>query len=169
VAGAVFVRPLAAQDTSRVRRDTVLRITVPSRADSLRIRDSLARDSAIKADTIKAPIARAEMPPLIGIASPFRWNRAELFASGALTVQDLLDRMPGVTTMRSGWIASPSVGAFEGDVRRVRVFIDGVERDAIDPRSDGVLDLTQIALWSFEEPRSSAARARCAFTCELGA
>ena len=134
-----------------MRRDTVLRITVPSRADSLRIRDSLARDSAIKADTIKAPIARAEMPPLIGIASPFRWNRAELFASGALTVQDLLDRMPGVTTMRSGWIASPSVGAFEGDVRRVRVFIDGVERDAIDPRSDGVLDLTQIALWSFEE------------------
>jgi len=36
-------------------------------------------------------------------------------------------------------------------VRRVRVFFDGLELKSIDPRTGGVLDLTQINLWSAED------------------
>jgi hypothetical protein len=145
---------LTAQDTARVRRDTTLRIPVPARADSLLRRDSLARarrDSIARTDTARAPLAHAESPPVSGIGSTLRWNRADLFATGALTVQDLLERVIGATTLRSGWIASPAVAAYLGDVRRVRVFYDGVERDELDPRGGGALDLAQINLWSLED------------------
>ena len=116
------------------------------------MRDSLARrQAAAKADTAKAPLAHAESPPVFGIASTMRWDRADLFATGAITVQDLLDRVIGVTTLRAGWIAAPAVAAYLGDVRRVRVFYDGVERDELDPRAGGPLDLTQINLWSLDD------------------
>jgi hypothetical protein len=158
------LQALGAQDTTRVRRDTTIKIPAPPHADSIMRRDSLARldslrrrdslarrDSIVRADTARAPLAHAESPPAFGIASTMRWNRAELFATGALTVQDLLDRVVGVTPLRSGWIAAPAVAAYLGDVRRVRVYYDGVERDELDPRAGGALDLSQINLWSIED------------------
>src|SRR5207245_2464292 len=38
-----------------------------------------------------------------------------------------------------------------GDVRRIRVFYDGIAVDPLDPRSPDVLDLTQFPLWSLED------------------
>jgi hypothetical protein len=38
-----------------------------------------------------------------------------------------------------------------GDVRRVRVYYDGVEMTGMDPRGQAVLDLTQINLWAVED------------------
>jgi hypothetical protein len=153
----------AKRDTSRVRRDSTRRDTavvrIPARptADSV-LRDSLAkRDSlhppVLRRDTIKAPYTRAPMPVPLEIGQSLIYDRAALFASGAVTLQDLLDRIPGITGLRSGWLASPMVSAFLGDVRRVRVFFDGIEYDEIDPRTGGILDLTQVALWTFEELR----------------
>jgi hypothetical protein len=150
-------------DTARVRRDSVRRdsavITVPARptADSL-LRDSLARrDSlhrlALRRDTLKAPFARSSMPVPVEIGQTLIYDRAALFASGAITLQDLLDRIPGITGLRGGWFAAPMASAYMGDVRRVRVFVDGVEYDAIDPRTDRQLDLTEVPLWTFEELR----------------
>ena len=47
----------------------------------------------------------------------------------------------------------PFVDAVARELRRrsVRVFYDGFEMPALDPRSRGVLDLTQVNLWSAEE------------------
>src|SRR5436305_523254 len=60
-AGAVFAFRVSAQDTTRVRRDT-LRIPVPPHADTLIKKDSAARGDTTRAkapprDTIKAPLA----------------------------------------------------------------------------------------------------------------
>ena len=140
-----------------VRRDTA--VVVPARppADSM-LRDTLAkRDSArlaaIRRDTLKAPFARAPLPVPLEIGASLVYDRASLFASSALTVQDLLDRVPGLTGFRTGWIASPMVSAYYGDVRRIRVFYDGLAFDELDPRAGGVLDLTQVPLWTLEELR----------------
>lgn len=148
----------AKRDTSGVRRDSAV-IKVPARptADSL-LRDSLARrDSlhklALRRDTLKAPFTRAAMPVPIEIGQTLIYDRAALFASGAITLQDLLDRIPGITGMRAGWLAGPMTSAFMGDARRVRAFLDGVEYDAIDPRNDRQLDVTEIPLWTLEELR----------------
>jgi hypothetical protein len=153
--GAVLQRPLGAQDTTAAR-DTTRQKAV---ADSL-LRDSLARaalrDTAIaraRRDTIKAPITRAAMPVSLEIGQSYVWDRAALFATGALTVSDLLDLVPGISDFRSGWIANPMNAAFLGDVRRVRVFLDGLEMDELDPTDGGILDLTEVQLWAFEELR----------------
>jgi hypothetical protein len=161
MAGAVLHGPLAAQvrDTIPKRPDsTKLAVPIPVGADSL-LRDSLAkiaaRDSARKAfeagDTIKSPMARAELPVDLGIARRMHWNRDSLFATGALTVADLLERVTGMTTLHGGWISAPAVGSYLGDTRRVRMFFDGYEYLPLDPRAGGGLDLTQINLWSAEE------------------
>jgi hypothetical protein len=85
------------------------------------------------------------------VARRLHWFGDSLFATGALTVADLLERVPGLSTLRTGWVAAPSVAAYLGDIQRVRVFYDGFEMLALDPRSRGVLDLSKINLWSAEE------------------
>lgn len=163
-AGAQADTSRARRDSARARRDSIIRrdstaIVVPARpsADSV-LRDSLAKRDSLHPksqprDSIKAPFARGPMPVPIEIGQSLVFDRAQLFASGAVTLQDLLDRIPGVTGLRAGWIAAPMVSSFMGDVRRVRIFFDGVEYDELDPRTGGVLDLTQVQLWVLEELR----------------
>jgi hypothetical protein len=158
VAGAVLHGPLGAQvkDSTKVRRDTTLTAPVPQRADSL-LRDSLAKRDSLRArkpvprDTIKAALAHAELPALPDVGRRLYWTRDSLFATGALTVADLLERVAGVTTLHAGWISAPAVGSYLGNVHGVRVFYDGVELPVLDPRSGGAFDLTHINLWSAED------------------
>lgn len=141
------------RDTLPKRRDTTIVTPVPPGADSL-LRDSLAKKDSLhppKPDTVKAAMARAELPVDIGIARKFYWSRDSLFATGAITVADLLERVSGLTMFHTGWIASPASGTYMGDFQRIRVFYDGVELRSLDPRSRGVLDLTQVSLWSAED------------------
>lgn len=108
-------------------------------------------DSAkAKTDTIKHPFGRLESPRTADIGPQFEWNREELFASGAYTVADLLERIPGTTSFRTGWLASPKFVAVNGDLARIRVFYDGIEMDNLDGRSGTMLDLTTIDLWTLE-------------------
>jgi hypothetical protein len=169
LAGAVLQIEAGAQDTTRVRRDTArvrrdttIRVPIPPQADTIVKRDSIAqRDSAVRArlarlaaDSIKTPLARAEMPELVDVArAPMRWTRDSLFATGALTLLDVLERIPGLTALRAGWLSAPMIGAYLGDIGRVRVFYDGMEIDGLDPRMGGVIDLGSIQLWTAEEVR----------------
>ena len=73
-----------------------------------------------------------------------------MFATGALTLLDLLEHVPELTTFRSGWISTPQMGAYNGDVSRVRVFLDDVEIDALNGREGGILDLSTIQIWTLE-------------------
>jgi len=112
--------------------------------------DSGPDTARVKTDTIKPPIGRFADPALYEIGPQYEWNRAQLFATGALTVVDLLDRIPGVATFRSGWLSTPQTATYGGDFRRVRVFYDGIEVDNLDNRTGGVLDLSTVQLWSLE-------------------
>jgi len=149
---------ITARRDSTTRRDTTAaaRVPVPAREDSLLQRDSLLRrDSArvVVRDTIQPAFKAAEAPVLADPTGSFAWDRRDLFSTGALTVQDLLERVPGVTTLRAGWISQPMVGAFLGDPSRVRVFLDGLELEELDPRMRGTWDLTQIPLWALDDLR----------------
>jgi hypothetical protein len=137
-----------------------VRVPIPPRADTIVKRDSIAqRDSAVRArlarlaaDTVKTPLARSEMPALVDVARPvMSWDRQALFATGALTLLDLLQRIPGLTALRAGWLASPMIGAYMGDIGRIRVFFDGMELDPLDPRMGDAVDLGSIQLWTAEE------------------
>ncbi len=120
------------------------------RADSIRF-DAIRREAERAADTIKAPLARYVPPANTESFGRRRWTREDMFASGAVNLADLLDDIPGVTTFRTAWFPSVHAAAFQGDFRRLRVFMDGIELDAPDPSNNGVLDLVEISLAALDE------------------
>lgn len=103
-----------------------------------------------RTDTLKAPFGRLPSPKTTDIGPQFEWNREELYASGAYTVADLLERVPGTTSFRTGWLMSPKFVAVNGDLQRIRIFYDGIEMDNLDTRSGNLLDLTTIDLFTLE-------------------
>jgi hypothetical protein len=146
VAGAVFYSVGASQqpprDTIAVPQDTA-----PPAVDTIRTQP----DTVVRRDTIMAPLARAEFPMTVDAAGRYHWMREELFAGGGLTLLELLERVPGATGFRSGWIASPAHVTWLGGGGRVRVFYDGIEIEPFDARTGGLLELGEIQLWTLEE------------------
>jgi hypothetical protein len=140
-------RPPAGRDT--------LRIPLPPRADSVPRGDTTRAAAKPKtaADTIKPPLTRAPLPPVLEIGPARIYDRAALFATGALTLSDLLGRVPGLTEFTAGWIGSPTSVAMLGDVRRIRLFLDGVELDPLDPRQRGAAAPNDLPLLTLEEVR----------------
>jgi hypothetical protein len=136
--------PMSAADSAAERiRQRNARI-----ADSVRL-DSL--DKAIKGDTVKAPIARFEMPRDLDLSGRLRFTREQILQTGAENIVDILDKVPGVTTHRSGWVAGLHAATYMGDGARVRLFLDGVELDPIGARNRGLEDLTDIPVWTLDE------------------
>jgi hypothetical protein len=180
VAGAVLPESIRAQVP--VKRDTVAgrKDTLPSRVDSARARaqrlpagrdtvrvplppraDSIPRGDTTRAaakpkppaDTLKRPLPRAALPPILEIGPARVYDRAALFATGSLTLSDLLGRVPGMTEFTTGWLGAPSAVAALGDVRRIRLFLDGVELDPLDPRQRGAASPNDLPILTLEEVR----------------
>ncbi|HEX8848712.1 MAG TPA: Plug domain-containing protein [Gemmatimonadaceae bacterium] len=111
------------------------------------------RADSVKADTLRAPLARAEAPRLPEVNGGWEWNRDEILSSGAVTLGELLERLPGAVRFRPSWIHSPETVSFLGDAGAVRVFLDGIELDELDPRNGAVKVLEGIPIWSLEQVR----------------
>lgn len=158
-------RATAQVDTTQRADSTRLRADSLARADSLRraelARDSIRADSvaaevirkraARLADTIKAPLARFPVAPSTEAMRPLRWTREEILQTGAMSLGELLEEVPGLTGYRTSWLPSPHQAAFLGDFRRVRVFLDGLELDALDARANGVTELSDMSLIALDE------------------
>jgi hypothetical protein len=148
-------RPRPAPPT---RAADTIKVPVPPRADTMLKNDS-ARLGAVplpeKAprDSIKPPLSRAEGPPVFDIGPARVYDRTALYATGALTLSDLLSRVPGLTEFAAGALLAPSVVASQGDVRRVRVFLDGLALDPLDRRAQGVPPVNDLPLHALEEVR----------------
>ncbi|HEX5972580.1 MAG TPA: Plug domain-containing protein [Gemmatimonadaceae bacterium] len=150
VAGAVL--PLRAQ-----QKDTI-RVPTPPRADTMIKNDStilgiVPLPAQPKKDTLKAPLSRADAPPVLDIGPARIYDRAAMFATGSLTLGDLLGRVPGLTAFTTGWIGAPTVVASQGDFRRIRIFLDGLEIDPLDRRSQGTSPVNELPLHALEEVR----------------
>ncbi|HEX7089053.1 MAG TPA: TonB-dependent receptor plug domain-containing protein [Longimicrobiales bacterium] len=84
-------------------------------------------------------------------AGVWEWDRAALLASGALTLTDLLARIPGVTTVRYGLVGMPELASgLGGNAGRIELFLDGF---ALDPLGGPGLDLSRIQLAELESVR----------------
>lgn len=136
----------ASQDTAAAAADDSVR----NAKAQARI-DSIAKAKA--ADTVKTPFATFEAPMALDAVDRLHFSRADLLATGAMNLADLLDRVPGVTTYRSGWLAGIHAATYHGDLRRIRIFFDGIERDAVEARNGGLLDLDDIPLWALDDVR----------------
>jgi hypothetical protein len=114
-------------------------------------KDSTADSLKVKKDSIEAPFAQAPSPELLDIGESFTWDRAQLFNTGALTLVDVLNRIPGLTVFQSGWIASPQYVAYLGNPARVRIFYDGAEIMAIGNSVSYPLDLATVPIWPVQQ------------------
>jgi hypothetical protein len=132
-------------DTTRAPADTTRRSVVPLPSDTL------SDTTKVPKDTVKAPLAHSERPIPVGSVIEYHWDRDSLFAANALTLGDLLGRIPGITQIRAGWLGSPEFASYMGNAARVRIFYDGMEMDSFDPRNGGVPDMTMVPLWSLED------------------
>jgi hypothetical protein len=141
------------------RADTTKRAAVADSANSAkRTIDLPVADTTPKRpprDTIKTPIVKPYVPRSTEIgASDWHWDRDQLFSSGAFTLGDLLASVPGVTMMTTGFLLAPQVAAYYGNPGKLRLYLDGVELDVLNPRNGGIHDLALIPLWSLEDVKA---------------
>jgi hypothetical protein len=143
LAGAFFVGvSVTAQADAQV---------VPPPGSEVPIPPKPKTDSAApKPDTIKPRFARSTDPHTSDVGPQYSWNREQLFGSGALNLAELLERLPGTTSFRTGWMNSQKFVAVNGDLDVVRVFYDGLELDNMNARTAPLLDLNTIQLWTLE-------------------
>ncbi|HYW50087.1 MAG TPA: hypothetical protein VE861_05745, partial [Gemmatimonadaceae bacterium] len=133
-AASVLAAPLHAQQRSEP--DSILK----ARADSI-----------ARADSTVGTLPQAEIPFLTEVGMSHRWDRDSLFSTGALTLADFLDRVPGLATLRARFYLAPQVAAYNGDVSKVRLFLDGIELESLDARSGGIVDLAQFPIAMLEQ------------------
>lgn len=139
-------RPGAPPDTAK-RPVTAVDSAAQRRAQQ-RI-DSIA--AFRRADTIKAPFAHFEKPLSFDVDERLRFTRDQILTSEATNLSELLALVPGVTHYATGWLASAHLASYAGNFARVRVFIDGLEMDNNDTRSNDILDLSEVHLWTLDE------------------
>ena len=167
--GAVLPFTLVAQQGGAKPRPAAgdtLRMEVSSGSKADTGKTKAATDSAARAafladslekfkagDTVRAPFARAESPRTTDIGAPYEWNRDQLMSSGAQTLADLLDRVPGASGFRTAWLIDQQSSSYLGDFARVRLFVDGLPFAPPDRDGRSALDLTAIQLWAFEHCR----------------
>lgn len=150
---------------SERRRGTLLPIVValaaaalsssPARAQGVPSGDTVAKKSPPekpqRPDSVQAGFGRGTAPlPTLDVGESYSWTRDALFATGALTLGDLLDRVPGYTTFRTGWLAAPQTTAIGGDFTRVRVFVDDIEVDDLNGRDGAAPDLHAMPIWALQ-------------------
>ena len=124
---------------------------------SAQVRDT-ARADTLAADTLQADTVAVPPPIFVPLAfrdstdAPrgiWRFNREELLRAPVYTLADLISRIPGVITYRSGLAIQPeAASAFGGAGGRVEVLRDGFPLEALDA---SVLDLTHVSLIEFDE------------------
>jgi hypothetical protein len=133
-----------------VARDTVVVDTAGAAADSV----GMVRDTVAAADTLR-PVDVVHRFPR-GAAPSWRagvweWDRAALHASGATTLTDLLEGIPGVHALRFGLDANPeALNAWGMGGGRLEVVLDGF---VLDPLDAGTFDLSRLELAAVEGVR----------------
>ena len=113
--------------------------------------DSTKKDTAkTKRDTVMTPFAQWDVPAVLEMGKQYDFDRDELFNTGALTLIQVLNRVPGLTVFASGWITSPQYASYLGNPARLRIFLDGVELVALGNDRSSPLDLSTVPIWNIE-------------------
>jgi len=139
--------PIPPPDTA-ARPDTLLRRD-PAAAEpqdsAAAVADSAALAAPAAPDTTPIP----QLPRLRAEATRdgehgvWTWDQTELLATGALTLTDLLERIPGVTGVRYGYVGLPETVASLGGAGNIELVLDGY---VVDPLGTTALDLSRIEL-----------------------
>ncbi|MBI4409085.1 MAG: Plug domain-containing protein [Gemmatimonadetes bacterium] len=105
-------------------------------------------------DSLAPPPRLVEFADAVGAgwsAGVWEWGPEALLASGAVSLTDLLEQIPGVVPVRSGLFGQPqAVSAFGMTGGRLELVLDGY---ALDPLHDATFDLSRLELVNLERVR----------------
>jgi hypothetical protein len=119
-------------------------------ADTLRPppQDTLAVPDEVRPPPPSFPRYRTA-PDTDWAAGVWHYDREALLREGALSLRELLERIPGVTTFRAGRVLQPEAAvAFGGPATRVEVERDGF---VLDPLDASAIDLSRVSLVELHE------------------
>ena len=110
-------------------------------------RDTIAPPDSLSPDSFLPDLPRLGSPPgPLPASGRVVWTREELWHSGALTLGELLERIPGVFLVRGGWLGQPETVSYAGQgAASVELFWDGFALDPLGADSTG-FDLSRISL-----------------------
>ncbi len=109
--------------------------------------DTLPPPDSLSPDTFRTQLPRLGAPPgPLPAAGRIVFGQDALWTSGALTLGELLERVPGVFMVRAGWFGRPEVVHYAGQgASSVELFWDGFALDPLGRDSAG-MDLGRISL-----------------------
>ena len=153
VLAAVFLcggSALAAQNptpTPSPKPDTGRVAAAPDTGAGKKLRDTIPLPDSLSPDSF-----RPQLPPLGAPPGPLPqagrivFDHDQLWFSGALTLGELLARVPGVFLVRAGWFGRPEVVQYAGQgASSLEVYVDGYALDPLGQDSTG-FDLSQMSL-----------------------
>lgn len=114
------------------------------------VRDTLSVPPVVR-DSVKPPFPAFNVAEASTHGRVWRWEGDDIFQTGALSLAEILARIPGVRVLQTGHILAPHVVTWLGDPGRVRLFVDGVELDVLDSRAGSVRNLGSVPLWHLQE------------------
>ena len=151
-AAAVFV--LLISHVQLYAQEPVPRDTTRARADTTRTPGDTIPAAPVFQDSVRpiAQLARPYFPPALGLSEGvWEWDQQGLLLEASTSLADLLERIPGIFTVRTGLLIQPeAAAAFGGTANRLEVFLDGY---ALDPLSEASVDITKIELANIERVR----------------
>jgi hypothetical protein len=145
-AGAQAQEPVPPRDTTRARTDTLAVDTI-ARADT-------TTTAPVIQDSVRPipQLAKHHFDPANGFSSGvWYWSRDSLMLEAPVTLGDLLERIPGILTIRSGYYIQPEAAtSLGGTGNRVEVWLDGY---VLDPIFESSFDVAKLDLANIESVR----------------
>jgi hypothetical protein len=146
-AGRVHAQePTPPRDTARARVDTAA-VDTAARQDT-------TRAAPVIQDSVRPipQLAKHYFDPATGFSSAvWHWSRDSLMLEAPVTLGDLLERIPGILTMRSGYYVAPEAAtSLGGTGNRLEVWLDGY---VLDPMFESSFDVAKLELATIESVR----------------
>jgi hypothetical protein len=115
--------------------------------------DSLPSEAVIQ-DTVRPipVLATHYFAPALGLGDGvWVWDQSNFLLEATTSLSDLLERIPGILTVRSGLLVQPEAAAvYGGTANRLELYLDGF---AIDPLTESSVDLTKMELVHIDNVR----------------
>lgn len=130
------------------------RDTLKTPPDTTRPAQDTTPPTQVFADSVRPipQLARPYLGPAHGFSDGvWTWDRTALQNEAAITLSDLLQRIPGVLVLHSGLFVQPeAASSLGGTGNRVEVWLDGY---VLDPLLEGTFDLARLELAEVDNVR----------------
>lgn len=146
-------RPPVPDSAQTMEVDTTM-VVEPAIIDTAAVLPDTATSESVVQDSVRPlpQLAKVHFNAANGFSSGvWHWSRDSLMLEAPVTLGDLLERIPGVLTLRSGYYIQPEAAtSLGGTGNRLEVWLDGF---VLDPLFEASFDVAKLELANVESVR----------------